>query len=72
MEDTIQKKALGKMRDTTLVSDNLYTKIKELARLCKETDADFVEVKLTFGQTENAQEKGYALELTIRVVSPTA
>ena len=72
MKDIIQKKALQAFRDGNMMSDNLLEGFQKLARFSGESNANFGEAKLTFGETENAREGGYALELVLRVVTPMA
>ncbi len=66
----IQKKALQAFHDGNLMSDNLLAGFQKLARFSEESNANFGEVKLIFGDTEDAEEEGYALELILRVVTP--
>ena len=72
MKDIIQKKALQTFRDGNMMSDDLLEGFQSLARFSEESNAGIGEVKLTFGETENAREGGYALQLILRVVSPSS
>lgn len=70
-KDIIQKKALQQLRAVP-IGVPLVARFQTLARFSEESNANYGEVKLTFGETENAQEEGYALGLILRVVTPKA
>lgn len=68
----IQNKALRQFREGNLMSKTLLGRFEALARFADESNANHGEVRLTFGDTASADDEGYALALTLHVITPEA
>lgn len=71
-KDVIQKKALRQFREGNLMSETLLGQFEALARFSDESNANLGEIRLTFGDTTSADGEGYALALTLHVITPEA